>query len=300
MTAEATPVLDRIRNEGDTTGRGILLMLGAITLFTVMDAFGKHLTASYPPMQVIWARYAGNMLIVLAVLAPRLGSVARSRRPWVQIFRGLTQLGAIVCFFFALRHVGLAETTAIMDLNPVLITLFAAVFLGEAIGPRRIAGIVVALIGAMIVIRPGAGVLHPAALFALAGAFVYATGAVLTRLARSDSTATSILWATAICTIISSAIVPFVWQPVDPRDLWAFAAMGVIGAVAQALLIRAFMFAEASTLAPFGYIGLVFATLWGWLFFDAVPDRWTVIGAGVIVSAGLYVWAREAQLAARA
>lgn len=294
---EAAPVLDRVRNDGSTTGRGISLMLAAIVLFTMMDAIGKHLTASYPPAQVIWARFAGNMLIVLVVLAPRLGAVARTRRPVVQFFRAVTQLGSILCFFFALRHIGLAEATAIMDVNPVLITLLAALFLGEAIGPRRVAGIAVALVGAMIVIRPGLGVLHPAAILPFTGAFLYAGGAVLTRLARDDSTATSILWPTALCTLAMSAAVPFVWQPVAPGDLWAFALIGAIGAVAQALLIRAFMLAEASTLAPFGYVGLVFATLWGWIFWGDVPDRWTILGATIIVAAGLYVWAREAQTA---
>lgn len=294
---EAAPVLDRVRNDRATTGRGILLLVAAIVLFTVMDALGKHLTASYPTAQVIWARFAGNMAIVLLVLAPRLRTVARTRRPVVHVFRGLTQLGSIAFFFLALRHVGLAEATAIMDINPVLITLMAAIFLGESIGPRRIAGIVVALAGAMIIIRPGAGVLHPAAILPLAGAFVYAAGAVLTRLAREDSTATSVLWPTALCTLATSALVPFVWQPVAAGDLWAFVLIGLTGALAQTLLIRAYTLAEASSLAPFGYAGLIPAALWGWLFFDAVPDRWTILGAAVIVGAGLYVWARESRLA---
>lgn len=275
---------------------GILTLLASVFLFTLMDATGKHLTqAGYHPGQIVWCRMALNLVIVLAVLAPRLGQVARSASPLLQVGRGLTQLASIGLFFTALPFIGLAEATAIMDINPVLITLGAALFLGERIGPRRIAGITVALVGAMIVIRPGAGVFQPAALLPLLGAFTYAAGAVMTRMVRGDGTATSILWATGIATLGASFVAPFVWQPIAAGDLWAFATMGLLGTLAQALLIRAFAMAEAAAIAPFGYTGLIWAGLWGWLFFGAVPDGWTVLGAIVIVAAGLYVWAREAQ-----
>ena len=241
-----------------------------------------------------------NMVIVLAVLAPRLRKVAPSSAPLLQIGRGLTQIGSIGLFFTSLQYIGLAEATAIMDINPVLITLGAALFLGERIGIRRIAGIVAALVGALIIIRPGAGVLHPAAALPLLAACSYAAGAIMTRLVRGDSTATSILWSTTVATLAASCVAPFVWQPISAHDLWAFAALGLLGTVAQALLIRAFSLAEAAAVAPFGYTGLIWAGLWGWLFFGAVPDALTFVGAGIVVAAGLYVWAREARLMRRA
>lgn len=275
---------------------GVLALLASVFCFTVMDALGKHLTLQgYHPGQIVWVRMALNLGLVLLVLAPRLRVVVRSASPLLQVGRGVMQLASIGLFFTALQFIGLAEATAIMDINPVLITLGAALFLGERIGPRRIAGIAAALLGAMIVIRPGAGVFHPAALLALLGAVSYAAGAVMTRLVRGDGTATSILWSTGVATLFASAVVPFVWQPVAPGDLWAFLALGLIGTVAQALLIQAFAMAEAAAIAPFGYTGLVWASLWGWLFFGAVPDRWTIVGAVIIVTAGIYVWAREAQ-----
>ena len=98
-----------------------------------------------------------------------------------------------------------------------------------------------------------------------------------------------------VATIGASLVAPFVWQPIQTGDLWAFVVMGVLGTMAQALLIRAFSLAEAAAVAPFGYTGLIWAGLWGWLFFGAVPDRWTVLGATIIVAAGLYVWTREAR-----
>ncbi|QRZ12206.1 DMT family transporter [Paracoccus methylovorus] len=275
--------------------RGILLLLLAIFLFTLMDATGKYLSTLYHPVQVVWVRFVTNLAIVAVVFAPRLGRTLRTTRPVVQFFRGVTQLGSILLFFGALQFIGLAEATAIMDINPVLITLGAAVFLGESIGIRRILGILAALCGALIIIRPGAGVFHPAALLALIAAFTYAAGAILTRIARSDSTATSVLWSALVGSILSSLAVPFFWQPVAAGDIWAFLLLGALGTAAQVLLIRAFSLAEAAAIAPFGYTGLIWAGLWGWLFWGALPDLWTFVGALIIVVAGIYVWMREAR-----
>lgn len=274
-------------------GRGIALLIGALVLFTLMDVAAKRLGQSYHPAQIIWARFAVNLALVSLVFRGSFLRHARSRQPRLQLFRGLAQMATVTLFFVAIRYIGLAEAAALTDLNPVLITLGAALFLGEKLGPRRIAGIAISFIGAMVVLRPGSAVMHPAALLALAAAFAYATGALMTRVVRFDSTATSIIWSAMVGTALSSLALPFFWQPVAPADLPIFLACGALGAGGQALLIRAFQATEASTLAPFGYLGLVMSSVWGWLFFNQLPDRWTVLGAMIIVGAGLYVWARE-------
>lgn len=278
---------------------GIGLLLAAIIGFTLMDATAKHLTQIYPAGQVIWARFLGNLLIFMVMFRGRLPSLMRTRQPGLQFARSVMQIGSVGLFFSALSYIGLAEATAIMDLNPVLITLGAALFLGEKIGPRRIAGIIAALIGAMIIIRPGLGVFQPAALLPLAGAFTFAAGALLTRMVRGDSVVTSVLWSAVVGTALTSLVLPFVWQPIALSDLWAFALLAGFGTISQYLLVRAFSTAEAGALAPFGYTGLIWAGLWGWLFFGQLPDLWTVIGALLIVLAGLYVWSREARIARR-
>lgn len=287
------------RRSGNDQAAGIAFLLAAILGFTLMDATAKHLTQTYPPAQVIWARFIGNILIFALIFRTRMFLLMRTRQPGMQFARALMQLGSVTLFFTSLQFIGLAEATAIMDLNPVLITLGAALFLGERIGPRRAVGIAVAMVGAMVIIRPGLGVFQPAALLPLAGAFTYAAGALLTRLVRTDSVATSVMWSAVVGAAISSAVVPFFWHPVALGDLWAFGLLGIFGTVSQYLLVRAFSVAEAGALAPFGYTGLIWAGLWGWLFFGQLPDLWTILGAAIIVVAGLYVWSREARAAQR-
>lgn len=288
---------DGLRRPGSEQARGIALLLAAVLGFTLMDAMAKHLTQSYHPAQVIWARFVGNLLIFALIFRGAMLSLLRTRQPGTQLARALMQLGSVGLFFTSLQYIGLAEATAIMDLNPVLITLGAALFLGERIGPRRLAGIAVALVGAMLIIRPGMGVFQPAALLPLAGAFTYAAGALLTRIVRADSVATSVLWSAVVGSVASTLVVPLFWQPIAAGDLWAFGLLAVFGTASQYLLVRAFSAAEAGVLAPFGYTGLVWAGVWGWLFFGQLPDLWTIGGAAIIVAAGLYVWSREARAA---
>ncbi|MDT8856069.1 DMT family transporter [Paracoccaceae bacterium Fryx2] len=274
--------------------RGILLMLAAVALFTAMDALAKGLVADYPTLQVVWARYTGQTVIVALVLGRRLPALLRTRYPGLQAFRSACQFGATALFFFSLGFIGLAEATALVDINPVLITLGAALFLGEKLGPRRIFGVVAALVGALIVIRPGLGVFTPAALLPLGCAVCYAGYAIATRhVGRDESAWTSLVYAALLGTVVTSLAMPAIWEPVAARHLPAFLALGLLGAAAQFCLIRAFTLAEASAVAPFGYVGLIFATFWGIVLFDEYPDLWTIVGALVIVAAGLYVWHRE-------
>ena len=281
------------RARGSDQTRGIVILLTGIFIFTLMDATAKYLGQFYSPPQVVWARYAGNLVVLLIWYRARFLPSLRSRQPMAQFGRALSQLASASLFFTAVQYIGIAEATAIMDLNPVLITLGAALFLGEPIGWRRIAGIAAAMIGALIIIRPGMGVFHPAAILPLIGAFTYAAGALLTRVVRSDSLATSLVWAVSVGFLGSSVAVPFFWQPVQAEHLWAFTIIGLFGAASQALVIRAFSLAEAGAIAPFGYTGLIWAALWGWMFWGVLPDRWTVLGALIIVAAGLYIWYRE-------
>jgi drug/metabolite transporter (DMT)-like permease len=270
------------------------MMVAAIVLFTLLDAVAKELTARYPVAQVVWARIAVQLALVVLVLNRHLPAYARTRWPVLHLGRAATQLGASAFFFAALPHIGLAEATALADLNPVLITLGAALFLGERIGPRRLAGVFVALAGALIIIRPGAAVFTPAALLPLCCALCYAANALITRaVGARESVWTAMLLTSTIATALATVPLVLVAVPVAAADLPAFLAIGVLGTLAQLALIRAFSLAEAGAVAPFSYLGIVLACLWGLVFFGERPDGWTMLGAAIIAGAGLYVWHRE-------
>jgi drug/metabolite transporter (DMT)-like permease len=269
-------------------------MLLAILIFTAMDATAKTLVAHYPAPQVVWVRFLGQFVLALVILRGRVPAMIRTSHPLLHILRSLFQIGAIGLFFLALPHIGLAEATAISDVSPVLITLGAALFLGEKLGPRRIAGITVALVGALIIIRPGVGSFSAWAVLPLVGALCYAANALMTRsLGLREPVWTAMIWGGGVGALVTGLALPFVWTPIAPGHLWLFALIGIFGTLAQLCLIRSFTIAEASLVAPFSYVGIVFATGWGIVLYNEWPDRWTVIGALVIVGAGLYVWHRE-------
>ncbi|MGL5008703.1 MAG: DMT family transporter [Paracoccaceae bacterium] len=278
--------------------RGILLMMLAIFLFTAMDATAKHLIATYPAPLVIWARFAGMFVLVLLILNRRVLVTARTRYPVLHFWRSASQFGATGLFFLSLGYIGLAEATAIVDINPVLVTLGAAIFLGEKFGPRRAAGVVAALIGALIIIRPGSDVFSPAALLPLGAAVCYSANVLLTRfLGQQESAWTAMLYASAFGTIAGALALPWVWVPVAAGDLGWFVLVAMLGTGAQLCIIRAFSITEAAILAPFGYLGLIFAAIWGIVLFRQYPDGWTILGALVIAGAGIYVWHRETRAA---
>ncbi|ABD55560.1 DMT family transporter [Jannaschia sp. CCS1] len=276
------------------TTQGIVLFLSAIFLFSAMDAVAKTLTTRFDVMQVVWARYAGQMVVVALILWPRLFRLIRTAHPGLQLLRSALLFAATWCFFTSLSFMEIASATAVMNIHPVLLTLGAALVLGERLGARRIIGIALALTGALIILRPGTEVLSWSALLPLAAGFCYASYALTTRfLGRDEPILTSFLYTAIIGTVAASALVVPVWDAPAPTDWAIFLGIGILGAAGQFLFIRAMIVAEAGAIAPFGYSGVVFSTIWGLVVFSEVPDGPTLLGAMVIVGAGVYVWYRE-------
>jgi len=283
------------------TARGILLMIAAVFLFSIMDVGAKHIGQTTDTVMAIWARYAGQMVIVTLLVLPRLKSVMRTNYPGLQLLRSVFLLIGTSCFFFGFVLIGLAQAAAIFDINPVLITLAAALILGERFGPRRVFGVIVSLIGALIIIRPGGAVFTPAALLPLIAAFAFTGYAITTRFVGRDEDAwTSLLYTAGFGAVILTLIVPFFWVRPDAFTVALMLGIGGIGAVGHFCLIRAFAMTEASVLAPFAYVGLLFAIVWGMALFGEYPDTATLLGALVIVVAGIYVWHRETRAARQA
>ena len=269
-------------------------MLGAVFLFTVMDAIAKQLTKEVGLIQTIWVRYTGQASLVFLIVLPRLREVAKSQYPKLQLLRSVVLMAATYLFFLSISKIGLAEATAIMDINPVLITLGAFLFLGEKIGPRRILGIIASMIGALIIIRPGTDVFTVYAVLPLVAAVCYTTYNLTTRfVGNRESPWTSLLYSALFGAVVFSCIVPFFWQPVSLFAAGLMILVSLCGTFSQLFLIRALTIGEASLLAPFAYVGLIYATLWGLVFFGEFPDEWSIIGAIIIAISGFYVWYRD-------
>ena len=285
----------------EAPGRGILWMLLTGICFVAMDSLAKHLTQSYPIAQVVWARYAFHFLLLALVLGPRLRRTMHTRRLGLQCLRSVLLLGATCLSFAALSFIPLADATAIMFVAPIVVTALAMPLLGERVGPHRWASVVVGFLGALVIIRPGTEAMDPAALLALGGASCYALYQIATRrLSATEAPLTTLAYTALIGVLATSALMPFLWLPPAPMHWFAMIGLGLLGGIGHFALIKAFQFAPAATVTPFGYSNLIWAVLFGYLIFGDLPDGWTVSGALVIAGSGLYIAHREQTLARQA
>jgi len=277
------------------TLRGIALICVAYVLFSGLDATAKLLGQTYPVTQVIWVRFAVHAAVALLLMAPYLGERPwRTGRPGLQLLRGMLLVGATITNFTALRYLQLAETSAILFSSPLLVAALSVPILGEHVGPRRWAAIVVGFIGVMIVIRPGMGLMHWAVGVSLMTALISAFYHILSRkLAEDDSAHTTQLYTALIAAAATAPLATFDW--VAPNALgWALMVlMGVLGGAGHWLLAVANAHAPAPALAPFNYTQIVWMPLLGYLVFNDVPSVWTAVGGGVVMASGLYLLHRE-------
>lgn len=275
---------------------GIGLFCLALICFTVLDTCAKWLGQTLNPLLVVWFRYVVSVVIVMIVLNPwRAPGVFRTRKPGLQLIRSLFLLLSTALNFLALQHLQLAESMAIGFAAPLVIALLAGPFLGEWVGPRRLIAIGVGFLGVLVVVRPGYGGLHPAAFYSVFSVFCYAAYNLLTRkLAAHDSSATTMMYSGLVGAVLLTPIVPSIWSP--PQGSVAIllvVLMGGCGALGHWLTITAHRRAPASTLAPFIYSQLIWMVLAGWAVFGQLPDRWTLVGAIVVIGSGLYLLYRE-------
>ena len=269
-------------------------MIGAVFCFASMDATAKYLMKEIGPAQTIWARYTVQAVIVTVLILPKINVYGRTNYPKLQFLRSVALMMATTLFFFAFSRLGLAEASAIFNISPVLITLGAFLFLREQIGPRRLIGIIVSLLGALIIIRPGTGVFSIYALLPLGAAIFYSTYSLATRFVGTDESPwTSLFYSAIFGAICYSIYIAFYWNPMSNNAILLTIIIGLFGTAGHICLIRALTLGEASLVAPFIYTNLLFTTTWGFVLFGNLPDFWTIVGALIIVAAGIYVWARD-------
>jgi len=276
---------------------GILLMIATTFIFAVQDGLSRHLAETYSLMMVVMIRYWFFAAFVLTIAARAPGGLrmaARSGLPWLQIFRGALLALEICVAVWGFVLLGLVEAHAIFACYPLLIAALSGPVLGESVGWRRWAAIGVGFIGILVILRPGVGVFSIEAVVPLVAALMFALYGLLTRYAgRVDPASTSFFYTGVTGVVVMTAIGLWQWEPMTGTDWLYMGALCITGAAGHWTLIKCYEFAEASAVQPFAYLQLVFASGIGVLFWnDSLPPM-TVLGAAIVVGAGLFTLWRE-------
>jgi drug/metabolite transporter (DMT)-like permease len=279
---------------------GILLMILVSFIFALQDGISRHLATQYHVITVVTVRFWFFALVTVLWSASRAGGlrrVARSAHPWLQITRGALLIVEIWITVISFVKLGLIATHSIFAVYPLLVAALAGPLLGEYVGWRRGVAIFVGLIGVLIILRPGFHVFDPAAIYPIVGALMFAVYALLTRrVSWEDSADTTFFYTGVVGAIVSTAVVPFFWTPIAGPDWLWMATLCVFAVAGHFLLIKVYEVAEASVVQPFAYFQLVFIGILGVALFSERPDGFTLLGAAVILAAGLYTLIRQKKL----
>ncbi len=277
---------------------GILVMCAGIFCLCVNDAIAKELTAGYSPIQILFLRNI-IALPIAVLIALRLGGrgALRSYRPAAHLLRGALWIGAATTFFSSMIYLELAEATALVFAAPVFVTALSALILKEQVGWRRWTAVLVGFLGVLVIVRPGAGTFQTASLLPVTTAAFYAVMMISSRwVDPRESVWTMMLYLTGAGALLSAFVVPFYWSPMRAEDMKLFIGIAAFGTAGVTMITQAFRMAPASVVAPFDYGALLWATLFGWLFWNEIPGPVTFLGAGIIIASGIFIVLRERQL----
>ena len=264
-------------------------------LFSGVDTMGKFLTETVHPIQIVWFRQLGLFLGVVVLIAIRGRSMLISSNPKLQIGRGVLAACSATVFIVGVSYVPLADAVAITFVAPFMVTVMGALILREPVGLRRWTAVIIGFIGTLIVIRPGMGVIHPAAVLLIVAATAFALRQILSRiLAGEDKTQTTVAYTAIVSWTLLTVPLPFIWQnPSSSLEIGLLLGMAVVAAFAEVLVIMALDAAQAVVVAPVQYSLLIWGTFYGFVVFGQLPDAWTWLGALIIIATGLYTLNRE-------
>ena len=272
--------------------RGILLLVASVSLFGVVDGLSKMLVETQSFGQIIFARYALALPVLLLVTPPQeWKALYRTQHAGGQIMRGLTPLFIGGAMVVGVQYLPLAEATVILFAGPFIVVALSGRLLGERVRASSWIAVATGFLAVLIVARPGFTEISKYAVFPLLGAVFYALLQLLTRhLAEAgENPNTTLAWTLTVGLIAAVPWAAASWVPFTPAAWLLSIALGVSFGVAQLLLARAYVHAAANILAPFSYAQIVAATIFGMIAFHDVPDGWTMLGIALIVGAGAYV-----------
>jgi len=272
---------------------GIAWMVLGASCIGIVDGIAKYLAPTLNGVQVVWGYCVASLLCLIAVSIARGESpvsLARTRRPWLQLVRGATLVLSLSAQFVSLRYLPLAVATTVALTAPLIMAALSGPILGEQVDARKWMAVLVGMVGAILVVRPGTAVFQWASLLTLLGAFFFAVFNITTRmLAGIDRPSTTVLYTFVVSTALVSLALPMVWVTPTVSQSWLFALSGVLGFAAHFSIARSLTLADASTVAPLHYVRLLWAIGIGLLVFGHLPDAWTLAGCTLIVTSGLYV-----------
>ncbi|GGL62794.1 DMT family transporter [Wenxinia marina] len=288
----------------------------AVTAFSINDLCIKMMSGDYALHQVVLIRSTIGLAALLAVLVPTLGLAAlRPNRPFMHLARGLCVVFANTCFFLGLAALPLAEGVALFFVSPLVIAVFSVIFLRETVGPWRWAAIALGLVGVVIVLRPGTEAFRPAALLPILAAFGYASLHMLTRrIGATESAAAMAVSIQTVFIVVSGVIglslghgafagsgdpsIAFLlrgWVWPAAADWPVLALIGLASATGGYFIGQAYRLGEAALVAPFEYLAMPLAMIWGIAFFAEWPDGTALAGIALILGSGLFMIWREAR-----
>ena len=272
--------------------RGIALAILATLLFAFLNSMTKHVSQVYPMVMILWFRYLFFGGYGLAVgLKYHKKRAFSSLVPILQITRALLLLAEIGVYVFAFRHLPLAEISAISGAGPMVTMAMSSLILREVITLRQWLIVVLGFVGICIVVEPGFASFDPWMLIPLFGTLLWGLYQVLTRLvSQYDGAERTTLFTGTIGFVILCTLLPFYWLPVDINWLGKFSVLAILGVAGHSTLIKALAMAPASLLQPFSYVNIVWAVLFGWLFFNTIPETTTFVGSAIIIFSGIYVF----------
>ena len=279
--------------------KGIALMIAAMVVLPFIDVLAKFLgQQGMPILVVVWARALFGTLFALPFALRSEGvAVLVPSRPLFHLGRAVLLFSATWFFFMSLTYLPIADALAIFFVNPLVVTLFSALFLGETVGPRRWAAVAVGFVGTMIIIRPGMVEMNPGTIYALVAGAALGSYFVTTRhLAGTARASVLSLHTTGIGALLLTLAMPLVWVSPSPGQWLMLAGVGVIATFGNFLITWAYERAEASLLAPLAFTEIIMATLLGWWYFKDLPDGWTIVGVTILVTSALYISVRERQI----
>jgi drug/metabolite transporter (DMT)-like permease len=275
--------------------KAIILNASAWMIVPVMDAYAKFLSTSMDVLQITWARYFFTVVFTLSLmLIFYRQSLVWSKKPMLQLIRGLILVFSTYLFFYSISFISLPKALTLAFVAPLIVTALSPFFLKEKVGIRRWTAVSIGFIGTLIVIRPGFIEFNLATFAALGNGICYGFYLILTRkLSTSDNPLLTLLFTGTVGAIILSLFMPSVWINPTSNQWFMMALIGLIASVAHLFLILSLKYADASKLAPLGYTEIITNIIISYYFFNELPDNWTYLGLFIIVLSGLYISRRE-------